>query len=78
MGIRANNLFHHLQDSVEAYVIKLEDRNPKMFQKVLDVLGSPHLDMEKTGSALLSPDLAHVLSDEVFKEAMEGGYHIWS
>ena len=51
-----NSLFYYLKDSVETYVIELEDRGPKMFHKVPNRLGSPHSDAEKIGDALLSPD----------------------
>ena len=56
LGIRTNALFHCLQDRFGAYSIKLEDRGSKTLHKVLDGLGSPHLDVEKTGDALFPPD----------------------
>ena len=74
----ANSLFHCLQDNVGAYGIELEDRDLEMFHKVPCGLGSPHPGVEKSVDALLSHDLAHVLSDKLFKEANEGNYRIWS
>ena len=59
-----NDLLHCLQDSVGTYGIELEDRGSKTLHKVPTGLGSPHLYVEKTSDALLSPDLAHVLSDK--------------
>ena len=48
-----------------------------MFHKVPDGLGFPHPKVEKTGDILFSSDCTHVLSDELFKHAAEGGYRIW-
>ena len=56
LGIRANSLFHCLQDNVRTYDIKLEDRDSKMFHKVINGLGSPHPEVDKTSDALLSLD----------------------
>ena len=47
LGIRANDLLHYLQDSVEAYDIELENHGSKTLHKVLDGLGSPHPGCEK-------------------------------
>ena len=56
MGIRANSLFHHLRDNIGAYGVKLEDCGPKTFHKVLDGLGSPYPNVEKTSDTLFSLD----------------------
>ena len=56
MGIRANSLFHRLQDNIGAYDVELEDCGPKTFHKVPDGLGSPYLNVEKTSDTLFSPD----------------------
>ena len=56
LGIQANGLLHCLQDSVEAYDIKLEDRSFKALHKVPNGLGSPHSDMNKIGDTLFSPE----------------------
>ena len=74
LGNRANSLSHRLEDSVRAYGIELEDHGPKTFHKVPDGLRSPHPDVKKNGDALLSPDL----SDELFRQAVEGSYRNWS
>ena len=67
--VQANSLLHCLQDYVWAHNIELEDRGPEPLHKVPNGLGSPHPDVEKTSKALLRPDQAHILSDELLKQA---------
>ena len=54
--------------------LKLEDRDLDSLYKVPDGLGSPHSDMEKIGNALLPIDRAHILSEELLRQASERGY----
>ena len=52
LGIRANSLFHRLQNSIVAYNIKFEDCDPKTFHNVPNGLESPHPIVAKTSDIL--------------------------
>ena len=58
--------------------LKLEDRDLDSLYKVPDGLESPYSDMEKIGNALLPIDRAHILSEELLRQASERGYRAGS
>ena len=63
-------------DHVCSHSFDLEDHGLETLHKVPYGLRSPYPDVENNGNALLPLDRAHILSDELFKQASERGYRV--